>query len=33
VGPVKEREVVIGNHVRVKVVKNKVSPFKQAEST
>ena len=32
VGPVKEREVVIGNHVRVKVVKNKVAPpFKQAE--
>ncbi len=32
VGPVKDREVVIGNHVRVKVVKNKVAPpFKQAE--
>ncbi len=32
VGPVKEREMVIGNHVRVKVVKNKVAPpFKQAE--
>ena len=32
VGPVKEREAVIGNHVRVKVVKNKVAPpFKQAE--
>jgi recombination protein RecA len=32
VGPVKEREQVIGNHVRVKVVKNKVAPpFKQAE--
>ncbi len=32
VGPVKERENVIGNHVRVKVVKNKVAPpFKQAE--
>jgi recombination protein RecA len=32
VGPVKERETVIGNHVRVKVVKNKVAPpFKQAE--
>ena len=32
VGPVKEREEVIGNHVRVKVVKNKVAPpFKQAE--
>ncbi|HEU5153754.1 MAG TPA: DNA recombination/repair protein RecA, partial [Gemmatimonadales bacterium] len=32
VGPVKEREVVLGNHVRVKVVKNKVAPpFKQAE--
>ncbi|MFI5236066.1 MAG: recombinase RecA [Gemmatimonadales bacterium] len=32
VGPVKDREAVIGNHVRVKVVKNKVAPpFKQAE--
>jgi len=32
IGPVKEREVIIGNHVRVKVVKNKVAPpFKQAE--
>ena len=32
VGPVKEREVIIGNHVRVKVVKNKVAPpFKQVE--
>jgi recombination protein RecA len=32
ISPVKEREVVIGNHVRVKVVKNKVAPpFKQAE--
>jgi recombination protein RecA len=32
IGPVKERETIIGNHVRVKVVKNKVAPpFKQAE--
>ncbi|MEO8449334.1 MAG: recombinase RecA [Gemmatimonadota bacterium] len=32
IGPVKERENIIGNHVRVKVVKNKVAPpFKQAE--
>ena len=32
VGPVKEKEDVVGSHVRVKVVKNKVAPpFKQAE--
>ncbi len=32
VGPVKEKEEIIGSHVRVKVVKNKVAPpFKQAE--
>jgi len=32
IGPVKERENVIGNRVRVKIVKNKVAPpFKQAE--
>ncbi len=32
IGPVKEKEEVIGSHVRVKVVKNKVAPpFKQAE--
>jgi recombination protein RecA len=32
IGPVKERDAVIGSHVRVKVVKNKVAPpFKQAE--
>ena len=32
IGPVKEREVIIGSRVRVKVVKNKVAPpFKQAE--
>ena len=31
IGPVKEKEDVIGSHVRVKVVKNKVAPpFKQA---
>src|SRR3989442_14829811 len=31
IGPVKERDVVIGNHVRVKVVENKVGPpFRQA---
>src|SRR5213075_2285540 len=30
IAPVKDREVVIGNHVRVKVVKNKVAPpFRQ----
>ena len=32
IGPVKERDQITGNHVRVKVVKNKVAPpFKQAE--
>ena len=32
IGPVKEKEDVVGSHVRVKVVKNKVAPpFKQAE--
>jgi len=32
IGPVKERDQVTGNHVRVKIVKNKVAPpFKQAE--
>ncbi len=32
IGPVKDRENIVGNHVRVKVVKNKVAPpFKQAE--
>ncbi len=32
IGPVKEKEDVIGSHVRVKVVKNKIAPpFKQAE--
>ncbi len=32
IGPVKEKEEIIGSHVRVKVVKNKVAPpFKQAE--
>jgi len=32
IGPVKEREVIVGSRVRVKVVKNKVAPpFKQAE--
>ena len=32
IGPVKEKEDVIGSHVRVKVVKNKVAaPFRQAE--
>jgi recombination protein RecA len=32
IGPVKEKEDIVGSHVRVKVVKNKVAPpFKQAE--
>ncbi|MBI2071844.1 MAG: recombinase RecA [Gemmatimonadetes bacterium] len=32
IGPVKDREAIIGSRVRVKVVKNKVAPpFKQAE--
>ncbi len=32
IGPVKEKDDVIGSHVRVKVVKNKVAaPFRQAE--
>jgi recombination protein RecA len=32
IGPVKDRDVIIGSRVRVKVVKNKVAPpFKQAE--
>jgi recombination protein RecA len=32
IGPVKEKEEVVGSHVRVKVVKNKVAaPFRQAE--
>ena len=32
IGPVKEKEEIVGSHVRVKVVKNKVAPpFKQAE--
>src|SRR5437868_1957522 len=32
IAPVKEKEEVVGSHVRVKVVKNKVAPpFKQAE--
>ena len=32
IGPVKEKEDIVGSHVRVKVVKNKVAPpFKQVE--
>jgi len=32
IGPVKDKEEVVGSHVRVKVVKNKMAPpFKQAE--
>ena len=32
IGPVKDKDEIIGSHVRVKVVKNKVAPpFKQAE--
>src|SRR5881227_2225449 len=32
IGPVKEKEDIVGSHVRVKVVKNKVAaPFRQAE--
>jgi recombination protein RecA len=32
IGPVKDKEDVVGSHVRVKVVKNKIAaPFKQAE--
>jgi len=32
IGPVKDREAIVGSRVRVKVVKNKVAPpFKQAE--
>jgi recombination protein RecA len=32
IGPVKDRDIIVGSRVRVKVVKNKVAPpFKQAE--
>jgi recombination protein RecA len=32
IGPVKDKDEIVGSHVRVKVVKNKVAPpFKQAE--